>query len=144
METLFTGRNIIELSECASVNTHATELLKAVKLPEGTVIYTKKQTAGRGQRGNTWVSEDGKNLTMCFVFHPNFLNAANSFLLSMTVSLALHDLLTELLTEKQEVKIKWPNDILIDGKKVAGILIENVLREEQLSSSVIGIGLNLN
>ncbi|MBC7862377.1 MAG: biotin--[acetyl-CoA-carboxylase] ligase [Bacteroidia bacterium] len=144
LNTLFTGQNLIELTESPSVNTHAIELLKAVKLPEGTVICTKKQTQGRGQRGNTWLAEHGKNLTMCIVYHPNFLNAGNSFLLSMTVSLALYDLLTDLLSPEQKVMIKWPNDIYVDGKKIAGILIENILREDQIISTVIGIGLNIN
>ena len=144
MSTLFVGKNIIELDECKSVNTHAIELLKAVNLPEGTVIWTQKQTAGRGQRGNTWHSEDGKNLTLCFIFQPRFLTASNSFLLSMTISLALHDVLTEILPKTAVIKIKWPNDILVDGKKIAGILIENILREEQILNSVIGVGFNVN
>jgi BirA family transcriptional regulator, biotin operon repressor / biotin---[acetyl-CoA-carboxylase] ligase len=144
INTLFTGQNVIELPECPSVNTYATELLKAVNLPEGTIIHTKKQTAGRGQRGNTWVSEEGKNVTMSLILHPSFLRASDAFLLSMTVSLALHDLLTATLTETHEIKIKWPNDMYVDGKKIAGILIENVLREDHLQSSVIGIGLNVN
>jgi BirA family biotin operon repressor/biotin-[acetyl-CoA-carboxylase] ligase len=144
MDTLFTGRNIIELAECGSVNTHAIELLKSSKLTEGTVIFTKKQTSGRGQRGNTWITEEGKNLTMCFVLHPNFLKGSNSFLLCMTISLALHDLLTYLLPTEWPIKIKWPNDMLVQEKKIAGILIENLFREDQIQSSILGVGLNVN
>jgi BirA family transcriptional regulator, biotin operon repressor / biotin---[acetyl-CoA-carboxylase] ligase len=144
MNTLFTGQNIIKLPEHPSVNTYAIELLKAVKVHEGTVIITDKQTAGRGQRGKAWHSEEKKNITMSVVYHPGFLNASNSFLLSMMASLALHDLLTEQLTDAHAVKIKWPNDLYAGGKKIAGILIENIYREEQIISSVIGIGLNVN
>ncbi len=144
MNTLFTGQNIIKLPEHPSVNTYAIELLKGVKVHEGTVIITDKQTAGRGQRGNVWYSEEKKNITMSVVYHPGFLSALNSFLLSMMASLALHDLLTEILTDAHEVRIKWPNDIYVDGKKIAGILIENIYREEQIVSTVIGIGLNVN
>jgi BirA family transcriptional regulator, biotin operon repressor / biotin---[acetyl-CoA-carboxylase] ligase len=144
MQTLFTGQNIIRLPECPSVNTYAIELLKEVKVHEGTVVITDKQTAGRGQRGNVWYSEEKKNITMSVVYHPTFLKAINSFYLSMMVSVALHDLLTQVLTETHEVKIKWPNDIYVDGKKIAGILIENLYRDEQISSTVLGVGLNVN
>ena len=144
METLFTGQNHIHLSECPSVNTHAMELLKAIKLPEGTLISTDRQTSGRGQRGNMWESQDGKNLTVCIVYHPTFLSAENIFLLSMTVSLGIHDLLSCLLGSEYDISIKWPNDILVGKKKICGILIENLFRDGRLGSSVVGIGLNVN
>ncbi|MFN6037346.1 MAG: biotin--[acetyl-CoA-carboxylase] ligase [Bacteroidota bacterium] len=144
METLFTGQVHFHLAECPSVNTYATEMVKSREIAEGTVISTLNQTNGRGQYGNKWHSEEGKNITACIIYRPKFLQAQNIFALSMAVSLAIHDLLTYFLGNKHDIKIKWPNDILVDGKKICGILIENIFRGSSLDYSLVGIGLNVN
>jgi BirA family transcriptional regulator, biotin operon repressor / biotin---[acetyl-CoA-carboxylase] ligase len=144
METLFVGQNLISLSECPSVNTHANMLLKQQKVPEGTVIFTPNQTSGRGQRGTNWYSEPGKNITMSAVLYPVFLNTDEAFLLSMTASMAVYDLLSCFLPLQSDIRIKWPNDLLVSGRKICGILIENVLREGKIVSSVLGVGINVN
>ena len=144
MDTLFTGHNLIELSDCPSVNSHAIELLKSVNLAEGTVIFTTNQTAGRGQRGARWYSDTGKNVTMSLILFPRFLDLKDSFQLSKIVSLGVYDFLSVNLPKAVNIKIKWPNDIVADGKKICGILIENILRDNRLNASIIGIGLNVN
>jgi BirA family biotin operon repressor/biotin-[acetyl-CoA-carboxylase] ligase len=145
MDTLFTGRHIVELDTIPSTNTHAMQLIKDQKAVEGTLVWAHFQSSGRGQAGNTWQSEKGENLTFSLVLHPSFLVAEQQFFLSKIASLAVLGALTELLPASQyDIRIKWPNDILVNGQKIAGILIENLLRGNYLQSSVIGLGLNVN
>jgi BirA family biotin operon repressor/biotin-[acetyl-CoA-carboxylase] ligase len=144
MNTLFTGRKIIELEQVDSTNTYALELLKTTTLPEGTWITARHQEQGRGQRGNNWESEPGLNITASLVLYPVFLPVEKQFLLSKAVALALHDLLKMYLPLPREIRIKWPNDIYAGPWKIAGILIENILRQGRLHASVAGIGINVN
>ncbi len=145
MDTLFVGQNMINLDETESTNTYATNLLKKIPVVDGTIVFTNKQTKGRGQVGNTWHAESGKNLTFSVVLHPGFLPADKQFYLSKITSLAVFNMLTEFLDiSLYDIKIKWPNDILVNKKKIAGILIENILRRNYLQSSVIGVGININ
>lgn len=145
METLFIGKQLLFLDEVDSTNTYAINLLRNVKPIEGTVVYTDNQTMGRGQRGSSWSSEIAANLTLSCILNPAFLKTENSFYLSKITALALHDLLTEILNGSQyDIKIKWPNDILVNREKIAGILIENQVHKMHIQHSVIGIGLNVN
>jgi BirA family biotin operon repressor/biotin-[acetyl-CoA-carboxylase] ligase len=84
------------------------------------------------------------NVALSLILYPGFLSAGNQFILTKIVSLAVYDLMAEMLPPKTKVQIKWPNDIYVEGKKIAGILIENTLREHQIHSSVIGVGMNVN
>lgn len=144
MSTLFIGQNRVFLPETHSTNSYAIELLKNVKAIEGTVVYTHKQTQGKGQRGNSWIAEPERNATFSLILKPAFLNSKNAFYLSKMTALALYDVLTEILNDSQfDIKIKWPNDILVNRKKIAGVLIENSMNET-LHWSVVGIGLNVN
>jgi len=145
MDTLFIGQHILELDATESTNTYATNLIKEIQVVEGTIVFTHNQTKGRGQVGNTWQAETGKNLTFSMVLHPNFLAVDKQFYLSKITSLAVFGMLTEFLnTSLYDIKIKWPNDILVNDRKIAGILIENILRGNFLQSSVIGVGININ
>ena len=145
MNTLFVGQNLIELSEVNSTNTYAINLLREAQIPDGTLIFTQNQTAGRGQMGNQWQAETGKNLTFSLILHPTFLSAEKQFYLSKITSLAVLATLTEFLpTSLYDIKIKWSNDTLVGKKKISGILIENILRGNTLQSSVIGVGININ
>lgn len=141
-ERLFTGKNLIELPEIPSTNNYAAGLL-GNNPPEGTVILTWDQTSGRGQQGNTWVSSAGKNLTVSVIYYPSSLTADRMFQLSKAVSLAVRETVENFLP-LADVQVKWPNDILLNQKKVAGILIENQLEGARIKNSVIGIGLNIN
>ncbi len=147
MTTLFIGQNIIHLKSVDSTNSYASELLRQNSIPEGSLIYTFEQTNGRGQRGSTWESEPNKNIALSLILYPSFLSLEKQYLLTKITSLAVADLMAEMLesTEKNgRIKIKWPNDIYVGEKKIGGILIENSLRESQLQSSIIGIGININ
>lgn len=145
METLFMGRNIIFLPRVNSTNSYAMEMLKNVNLSEGTVVHTAEQTNGKGQRGSVWKTEKTSNLTASLVIKPTFLNLKNQHYLYQVSALACYDVLAELLDTSQfDIKIKWPNDILVNKQKVAGILIENHVTNSKFSWSVVGIGLNVN
>ena len=110
------------------------------------VIAARDQTAGRGQRGNSWLTEPDRNLTASLLIRFGTdgippLPAKTYFRLNMAFSLALQAYLSSLCIP---AVIKWPNDIYVKGKKICGVLIENVLSEGKIASSVIGFGLNLN
>jgi BirA family biotin operon repressor/biotin-[acetyl-CoA-carboxylase] ligase len=145
MQTLFIGQHLIFLHEVDSTNTYATNLLRNVNVTEGTIISTNNQTQGKGQRGAVWNSEIGSNITISCILKPHFLNIQNTIYLSKVSALAIYDVLTELLPNSQfDIKIKWPNDILVNQKKIAGILIENNFNRDILQYSIIGIGINVN
>jgi BirA family biotin operon repressor/biotin-[acetyl-CoA-carboxylase] ligase len=124
-----------------STNTHAALIMKTTDLPEGSVIYTNYQSAGRGQMGNTWESSDGKNLLISIILFPSMINPAEQFLLSMAVSLAICDFLERHIPQST---IKWPNDIYVNNDKIAGILIENTILGDKIQNTIAGIGLNIN
>ena len=142
-QTLFIGNNIVRLNDVDSTNSFALSLLRNTEMEEGAVITAHAQTLGRGQRGNTWFSEPGKIITCSILLKPNFLNINLQFDLTRAIALGLSDLLNDLLPSSA-INIKWPNDIIADGKKIAGILIENVINGTRVSTSVVGIGLNVN
>lgn len=145
METLFIGSNIIFLPEVDSTNSYASELLKNVNVSEGTLVHTSNQTQGKGQRGNSWEAEIAANVTASVILKPVFLEIKNQFFLYQISALACYDVMAELLNNSQyDIKIKWPNDILVNKKKIAGILIENGVIGNRLSNSVIGLGMNIN
>lgn len=145
MATLFIGQNKVFLPETDSTNSYAITMLKNVNCMEGTVVYTANQTKGKGQRGNAWIADPSMNITLSLILKPVFLTAKKAFYLSKITALALHDVLTENLNAGQfDIKIKWPNDILVNGKKIAGVLLENSLVENKINWTVVGIGLNVN
>ncbi len=126
-----------------STNSYAGELLAKSRPIEGTVITTDDQTKGRGQIGSKWLSSAKNNLTCSVILYPSFLQVRQQFDLNIMVSLALRDVVKTLLP-KRTVKIKWPNDIYADGKKIAGILIQNALQGTSIQNTIIGMGLNVN
>lgn len=145
METLFVGRNTIFLPEVTSTNSYATDLLKNVNLPEGTVVHAANQTHGRGQRGSSWMAEPASNLTASVILKPGFLELQKQFFLYQVMALACYDTLAEILDNGQfDIKIKWPNDLLVNGRKIAGILIENTIHNGRFAWSVAGVGINVN
>ncbi len=147
MKTLFVGQNSIHVESVDSTNSYASEMLRQIELVEGSVIYSFEQLKGRGQRGNSWESEPNKNVALSMVLYPKFLLVGQQFLLTKIASLAVADLMAELLedsTNTRKISIKWPNDIYVNDQKIAGILIENTLKESTIQSSVVGIGINVN
>jgi len=102
----------------------------------------ESQYAGRGQQNNRWHSDPGKNLTFSLLLKPSFLPVTQQFDLTRVVSLSIIKALEPLLGNN--LKIKWPNDLYYNDKKLGGILIENILQGSQIKNSVIGVGLNIN
>ena len=140
---LIIGQNTIYLDKVASTNDYLRELMSNfTPLAEGTAILAEEQFQGKGQRGNVWVSEPGKNLTTSILLKPYFLPIAQQFALSATIAIAVAKWL-QCKTE-QDVAVKWPNDIYAGNKKIAGILIENKLKGNSIESSIVGIGININ
>ncbi len=124
------------ISTTYSTNTLLKELLAKGEWPEGErFLYTGFQTAGRGQAGNGWESEEGKNLLCSILLPPR----KDLFYLNVLVSVAVHKLIGI-----AGLTIKWPNDIYYGDKKIAGILIENAILGNEVKYSIAGIGLNVN
>lgn len=140
--TLFVGQKVVWLPQCQSTNTEAMALVRAGQAPEGVVVGTDEQTAGRGQRGNHWLSAPGENLTVSIVLRPTHLSLGNQFVLSMAAALAVRQLVQN--HTRHTVTVKWPNDIYVGKRKIAGLLLESQLRGNVLDAMVIGIGLNVN
>ena len=136
------NETFIHLNETHSTNSYLRELIMREKeQPEGTVVITDYQTAGRGQKGNSWESERGKNLTFSILLHPNHIPPGKQFILSQLISIAIVGVLKEY---DRHFTIKWPNDIYWKEKKIAGMLIEVDLTGSSLSNAIIGIGININ
>jgi len=124
-----------------STNTYAHQLISE-GLSEDALVYCSEQTAGRGQRGNTWVSSPGDGIYCSFVvFHKNAF-VRDQFVFNMLIAVAVGSYLTS--KGIKNAKIKWPNDLLVGQKKIAGLLIENSLKGEKIGVSIVGVGLNLN
>ena len=130
----------IKVSQTASTNTYLSRL--AATLPGGTVIYTPSQTAGRGQKGNSWESEDGKNLTFSLLLKHPPVKARDQFCLSEAASLAVVEALSAAAGDG--FTVKWPNDVYWHDKKVCGMLIENSLDGSDIATCIVGIGINVN
>lgn len=140
---LFVGQNLIHLKEVDSTNTFLKDALsKSTPFLEGTVILAEKQIAGRGQSGNSWQSEEGKNLTFSVLLNPVFLQVEQQFELNKAISLALNDVLSKYFN--RNAYIKWPNDLYINNKKIGGMLIENIVQGNRIKHAIVGIGLNVN
>ena len=130
----------IKVSQTASTNTYLSRL--AATLPGGTVIYTPSQTAGRGQKGNSWESEDGKNLTFSLLLKRPPVKARDQFYLSEVAALAVVEALSA--EAGDSFTVKWPNDVYWQDKKACGMLIENSLDGSDIATSIVGIGINVN
>ena len=130
----------IKVSQTASTNTYLSRL--AATLPGGTVIYTPSQTAGRGQKGNSWESEDGKNLTFSMLLKRPPVKARDQFYLSEAAALAVVEALSA--EAGDGFSVKWPNDVYWHDKKVCGMLIESSLDGSNIAHSIVGIGINVN
>lgn len=128
----------VEIIDCCESTNAAIDR----QAPHGYALMTLEQTAGRGQRGNTWEAEPGKNITLSLMLRPLDLDASHQFEISEAVSLGIIDLLRELGID--DVSVKWPNDIYVGDRKICGILIENALTGCRISRSIAGIGLNVN
>jgi BirA family biotin operon repressor/biotin-[acetyl-CoA-carboxylase] ligase len=141
-KTAFIGKKAVFLPSCHSTNDIAALFVTEQKAVHGKVVFTDFQTKGKGQRGNVWESAQGENITFSVLLNVPFVDPADNFLLTIVASLSIHDFLSDYL--RDQVKIKWPNDIMVGGRKIAGILIENFIKKSSLEWSIIGVGLNVN
>ncbi len=141
MNTVFIGKELIRLQSVDSTNTYAGQMLRKNMLSDGAVVVTFEQKSGRGQRGNQWESSAGENLTMSFVLKSWELALSEQFKLSMVVGLGILSCLNHY---QEGFKLKWPNDVLFHNRKIAGVLIENVIKGNRIDASIVGIGINLN
>lgn len=132
---------IIELEETASTNSWLAD--RARESSEGVTVLCRRQTAGRGQRGNSWESEPDKNITMSLLLKPAGLHPSRQFLVSQAVSVAIVTVLSRYLPG-HEVCIKWPNDIYVSDRKICGILIENSITQSGINHCIVGMGINVN
>jgi BirA family biotin operon repressor/biotin-[acetyl-CoA-carboxylase] ligase len=135
------SKEIRQYQEIDSTNREMNRLLIGDDLAEGTVIQAAYQHSGRGNAGNSWQSERGMNLLFSILLKPDFLSPENAFHLSRITSLSLHEIIDN---QCDGVKIKWPNDLLAGDRKMAGILIENLISGQTINHSIIGIGINVN
>lgn len=136
------GQPLLEYDELASTNAQAAALVSVGNAAHGTVVLAHAQSQGQGQRGRVWQSQPGLDLTFSVVCKPSALRADRQFGLSKVAALAVFDAVRP--HAQADVRIKWPNDVLVAGKKVAGILIQNELSGDRVATSIIGIGLNVN
>lgn len=134
--------NFIHINELDSTNNYVANVVRHGEIHSGTVVSADFQREGRGQRATKWQSLIAQNALFSIFLRWERLDAIDQFQLSMLTALAIVEVLEE--SGIQNVKIKWPNDIFVENRKIGGILIENDLNGQHISSSIIGIGLNIN
>ena len=134
--------NIIKLNAIDSTNSYLKKQLAKNDLESFTVVTANYQTAGKGQLGTTWLSDDSKNLIFSILIKFDTLKVAHQFYLSMAVSLGVISTLQRTIENK--IYVKWPNDIMAEKDKVAGVLIENIVSGIYIKKAIVGIGLNVN
>lgn len=137
------GEVLIELSEIDSTNNYAMRLINEGMAEHGMTIRADFQTTGKGQHGNIWLAEERKNLLFTSILDTRGFQLQDQFLLNTFACLSVAEFLM-LKANIPNVTIKWPNDIYADNKKIAGILIENIIRGSTWTHAIIGIGLNVN
>lgn len=142
------SKALSELEESYSIRifhhqetTSTNDLAASATYGHGDIIIADAQTKGRGQRGNSWNSTPGENLTFSLVIQPDHLQAEEQFYISKIISLSLVETLAAYGTQ---ASVKWPNDIYTGDRKIAGVLIENDLMGACIKKSIAGIGLNVN
>ena len=124
-----------------STNNLLKEMSMRESLPEGFMVYTDFQSAGKGQPGNVWESEKGKNLLFSIMLNPHSIPIKKQFILSQITCLAIKNVLDKYT---EDISIKWSNDIYWKDQKICGILIENSLCGAKIDRCIIGVGLNIN
>lgn len=133
---------LIVIDETTSTNSYLAEIAPAVA--HGTAVMALRQTAGRGQRGNSWESAPGLNVSMSLLLRPEGLDVRRAFTLSEAVAVGCAEALQRLIANRECVELKWPNDIYVGDRKLGGILIENALSGAMVRRSIVGVGVNVN
>ena len=136
------GDPFIELTTVDSTNNYAMAQLQTGVISHGTAYFAHQQTAGKGQRGKSWITDKGENILLSMVLQPSYLKPGDSFILSALIANACYDFFKTYAGH--ETRIKWPNDIYWRDRKTGGVLIENIIRNEKWNYSIVGIGININ
>ncbi len=134
--------NIIKLDATTSTNDWLKQKYNKNECEDGDLVWVEKQTKGRGQKKNVWISEPGKNLTFSFFKVLKTLEVNDQFMINCWISIAIINALKIINVPK--LSLKWPNDILSEDKKICGVLIENFIKGNIISSTIVGVGLNVN
>ncbi|MBP6090879.1 MAG: biotin--[acetyl-CoA-carboxylase] ligase [Crocinitomicaceae bacterium] len=135
------GHKIVYLDSVNSTNNYVANLVKSSKIDHGTAIMADVQTAGKGQRGAVWHAEAGENILLSLFLKPDKLSVSQQVLLTFFAANSIREVLRKIGIS---ATIKWPNDIYVGNKKIAGILIENSISNNHVVHSILGIGLNVN
>ena len=135
--------NIRHYATLGSTNAVAEKWLTEERPPEGSVVLADYQNSGKGVGTNTWESAPGSNLLLSTILYPTFLPAHQQFMLNKVLSLAMHQCVAGQLPQHQ-ILIKWPNDVYVGKKKIAGILTRNTITGSTLEVTIAGLGLNVN
>jgi BirA family biotin operon repressor/biotin-[acetyl-CoA-carboxylase] ligase len=138
------GSNYLHFKSIPSTHDYATELLTNGSPIHGTVISADFQEAGKGQHGKSWFSDTGKNILASIILFPDNLPPSKLFLMNMTVCLAVRKTILAFFNLPATVQIKWPNDIFVCNKKIAGILTKNNLSFQKVQNTIISVGINVN
>jgi len=136
------GSNFIELQSVDSTNNYAMAQVHAGTAKHGTVYFAREQTAGKGQRGKSWISSPGDNIMMSAIIEPAFLLSTQQFILSAAIAVSCCDFLSSIFSG--DWSIKWPNDLYWGDRKAGGILIENTINGNDWLFAIVGIGINVN
>lgn len=138
LATIWVGREFILLDKIDSTNIYAKNIVKPIP---GAVVLAEDQVVGKGQHNRAWITEKGKNLTFSVIFTPS--QADRITLLTLAIASATEDILCK-YQENCTIGLKWPNDVVCDGKKIAGLLTEVVYNGNKVDRVIVGIGLNVN
>jgi BirA family biotin operon repressor/biotin-[acetyl-CoA-carboxylase] ligase len=133
--------DIYRFGRIDSTNSHLLKLGEE-GFPEGTVVVADEQTAGRGRFGRSWEAEPQANLLFSLLLRPHFLERDEIFILTFAAAVSVSEAVENVALVRPQ--LKWPNDVMLDGKKVSGILLESSFESDKLSYVVLGIGLNVN
>ena len=133
---------MIKLDAIDSTNSYLKKLLLKENINDFTVVVSKHQTNGRGRNGNLWANKPSLNLAFSVYKRFNNFSVNEKFMLNILSSISVYEVLKKY--KLNNLTIKWPNDIMTENKKIAGILIENSVRGNKINHSVIGVGININ
>ena len=140
MHTEWVAKEVLYFDTIDSTNTKAQELAEK-GYPSGTLVVADKQESGKGRRGRSWVSPSGTGIFMTLMIKPD-INPNNASMLTLVAALAVAKAITSVTGE--EAMIKWPNDIVVNGKKVCGILTEMNAQFDYINHIVVGVGINVH
>ena len=146
LNTMILGRNLYCFQVIDSTNSYLLELARE-GAPEGTVVLSEYQTAGRGRKARKWFASKGKNLLVSILLRPELeIDYVQKITLATAIILAnsIEQYLKENDLPAQDIRFKWPNDLLVNNRKLSGILSESILHDKKIMALVIGIGINLN